>query len=144
MTNQRRYTIRCLLSTNHNIHNLLTIFNVLPHLISLLLAACEGATVTVHILNIYTEPDFIPLVGFVGARSLFVFSFKPRQLYPRCPPNSKLFGLSFLFAWLGQGRNIFCLLRTEPKMVSFMDFCAKNCHVNAHMFYLNKVVVFQK
>jgi len=45
MTNQRRYTIRCLLSINHDTHKLLTTFNVLPHFISLILAACEGTTV---------------------------------------------------------------------------------------------------
>jgi hypothetical protein len=42
---QESYTIRCLLSTNHNTHKLLTTFNVLPYLISLSLATCEGTTV---------------------------------------------------------------------------------------------------
>ena len=45
MANQRRYTIRCLLYTKHDTNKLLTIFNLLPHLISLLLAACECTTV---------------------------------------------------------------------------------------------------
>ena len=45
MANQQRYTIRCLLWTQLDTHKLLTIFNVLPNLISLLLAACDGTTV---------------------------------------------------------------------------------------------------
>jgi len=45
MTNQRRYTIRCLLYITHDTHKLLTLFNVLPNLMSLLLAARESTTV---------------------------------------------------------------------------------------------------
>ena len=45
MTNQQRYTIRNLLSIKYDTHKLLTTFNVLPHLISLVLAICEGTTV---------------------------------------------------------------------------------------------------
>jgi len=44
MTNQRLYKFRCLLYIKHEAHKLLTIFNVLPNLISPSVAACECAT----------------------------------------------------------------------------------------------------
>jgi hypothetical protein len=56
MTNQRRYTIRCLLYIKHDTHKLLTVFNVMPYLISLLLATCDGTTV------LYTTEDTLSLV----------------------------------------------------------------------------------
>ena len=45
MANQPRYTIRRLLYIKHDTHRLLTTFNVLPYLISVILAACEGTAV---------------------------------------------------------------------------------------------------
>jgi len=45
MINPRRYRIRCLLYIKRDTHKLLTIFNVLRNLISVLLAACESTTV---------------------------------------------------------------------------------------------------
>jgi hypothetical protein len=53
-------------------HILLTIFNILPYLTSLLLAACEGTTVSVHCVKTYREWCYIPL--YLGCRSLLVVS----------------------------------------------------------------------
>jgi hypothetical protein len=47
MTNQRRYTIRCLMSINHATHKLLTIFNVLPYLIFFQEVYCTESICTV-------------------------------------------------------------------------------------------------
>jgi hypothetical protein len=41
---------------------MLTVFNVLSYLTSILLAVCEGATVPVHNLKMYIEWGYIPLV----------------------------------------------------------------------------------
>jgi hypothetical protein len=87
MTNQRRNRIPCLLYIKHDTHIFPTIFNVLPYLISLTLATCDGTTV------LYRTEDNIRLLLYinvlsVGARSLLVFSFTLRSLYLRCPVNS--------------------------------------------------------
>jgi hypothetical protein len=47
----------------------------------------------VHKVKIYTERVYIQLVLILGARSLLIFGFKPRPLYPQFPLNSKLYGL---------------------------------------------------
>jgi hypothetical protein len=111
----------------------LTIFNVLHYLTSLLLAACECATVNVHMLNMYTESGYMPPVHFLCNTWLFVSSFKPRQLYTRRPLNSKIFGLSFLFAWFGQDKNLLCLLGTETRLFGFIDFCVKLSRERAYV-----------
>ena len=83
MTIQLRYTIRCLLWLKHDTHKLLTIFNVLPNLISLLLTACDGTQLEdTNKLVLYHD------VFSSGARSLLVFSFTLRPLYLQYPPNS--------------------------------------------------------
>jgi hypothetical protein len=71
MVIQRRYTIRCLLYIKHDTHKLLTVFNVLPYLIFLLLATCDNTTFR------YTTEDTHSLVLYhdvlsVGARPLLV------------------------------------------------------------------------
>jgi len=78
---------------------------VLQYLTSLLLAACEGKTVTAHNLKMYTECGYIPLIIFLGAKSLLIFSFKPRPLFPRFPLISELYGFNILFACFGKGEN---------------------------------------
>jgi len=45
MANQLRYTIPGLLYMKNDTHKFLTIFNVSPYLIFLLLAACDSTTV---------------------------------------------------------------------------------------------------
>ena len=78
-------------------HKWLTIFNVLPYLTSLLLRACEGAALSVHYMKIYTEWDYMPLVLLFSAWSLFVFSFKPRPLYPGS--HWKVNSMSSIYYW---------------------------------------------
>jgi hypothetical protein len=87
MANQRRYTIRCLLYIKHGTHKLLTVFNVLPYLISILLAPCDGTTV------LYTTEDTHSLLLYhnvlpVGARSYLVLSFTFRPRYFRYSLNT--------------------------------------------------------
>ena len=74
MANQRRYTIRCLLQTKHDTHKLLTVFNVLPNLISLLLAACEGTTV-LYTTGIHTNIDVISRCPFSWCQIVVSFQF---------------------------------------------------------------------
>ena len=62
--------------------------------------------------------------SFFCARSLFVFSLKLQQFYPRSPLNIKLFGLSILFAWFKENENLLCLLGTEPSLLGFFFISA--------------------
>ena len=87
---------------SNNIHKWLTNFNLLPNLTSLFLTACEGTALSVHYSKIYIVWGYMPLALFLGARFLFVFSFKLPQIYPQFHLNSKLFGFVTLFAWFGQ------------------------------------------
>jgi len=59
----------------------------------------------VHNMKMYTEWVYIALVLILGARSLLIFSFKPRPLYSRFPSNSKLYGLNIIFVCFGQEEN---------------------------------------
>ena len=62
------------------------------------------------------------LVLFLGARYLFIFSFKLLQIYPRFPLNSKLFGFRILLAWFVQEDILLFLLSTEPILLGFFIF----------------------
>jgi len=61
-------------------------------------------------LKMHNEWVYTPLVLILGAKSLLIFSFKPRPLYPRFPCNSKLYGLIILFAYFGQENRIYRIM----------------------------------
>jgi hypothetical protein len=67
----------------HDTHNFQTTFKGLSCLTSLLLPAGESTTDTVYNVKIHSLFGYIPLVIILGARSLLIFSFKPRPLYSR-------------------------------------------------------------
>jgi len=64
----------------------------------------------------YTEWGYMPLVIFLGHRSLFVVRFKSRPLYPQIYLNSKLYVLSILIARLEQEK---ILARNSSNVFSF-------------------------
>ena len=89
------------------------------HLTFLYRTECEVTTVTLNKFNTYTHCGFIPLIFFLGATSLLVFSFTLRPLYQRHPLNSRLCVHSNLFAWFGTVKRLVPLLGIEPRLLGF-------------------------
>ena len=119
----------------------LTVFNILPYLTFLLLATCEDKTVNVHNLKMYTDGGYIPLVIFLGAKSLLIFSFKPGPLYLRFPLFRKLYKLQYPICMLRErGKSLLgiessvlgfttCSLRTMLTVLSWLPLLALSCFI---------------